>query len=458
MNFATAAYAVFLVITVLIYWVVPRQVGRWWLIIASLLFYGSWNAAFVPGFVALILANYGYGLLASRPRRSKLAVCLAVLTNLTILGIFKYLDWILGSSASLLTLLMGHPVRLWTVGLILPLAISFVTFTLLAYVIDVARGAEPERRLGHFLLFVTFFPHLIAGPIMRGWEFLPQVAKPQPFRLEHVRYAAPLLVFGLLKKAGGDQLAPAVKLVFQSPETMSTTVLWLGLIAFAFQILLDFSGYTDLALGSAALLGYRLPNNFDWPYRATSIQDFWHRWHMTLSRWLRDYVYIPLGGSRHGRRRTYAALLGTMLVGGVWHGAGMTFIVWGAWHGAGLAFHRWYQSRRPQGQGLPPLIGWALTFVFVLLGWVFFRAASITDAIAYLYGMFVPRGGTDTASFGLFVIMFVGLLLLWTPTTRVLRSIAESSRAGWWLALGGMAAIGLAVVPQSTPDFIYFQF
>jgi alginate O-acetyltransferase complex protein AlgI len=337
---------------VCVYWLLPRRAGLLWLLIASFVFYASWNPIYVPGFLLWIGANFGLGLMAAGSHR-RLAVALAVVLDLGLLALFKYADWALGTSWSVLSWLTGSGMSYSPLGLVLPLAISFVTFTMLAYIFDTFRGAQPERNLFRFSLFITFFPHLIAGPIMRGRELLPQLRHPRRFSVLHLRVAAPMLVSGLIKKTMGDALAPSVQRVFGDPAAHSTLALWLGALAFAFQIFLDFSGYTDLALGSATLLGFHLPANFNWPYRSLSIRDFWRRWHMTLSRWLRDYLYIPLGGSRHGRARTYLALMVTMVLGGLWHGAGLTFLVWGTWHGVGLAVNRWNSERADRRIVLP---------------------------------------------------------------------------------------------------------
>ena len=456
MNFVTLSYAVFLLLVVVIYWLLPRRLGRWFLIAASLAFYGSWNALYVPGFVALVVANWGLGLLAvSRPR---LAVVATVTLDLGLLAIFKYLDFAIGSSAGLLELLTGERPEWGMLGLVLPLAISFVTFTMLAYVIDIARGSRPERNLGRYALFVTFFPHLIAGPIMRGYEFLPQVRHPRPLALVHFRLALPLLVSGFVKKVLGDNLAPSVNAVFADPGAFASPFVWIGILAFAFQIFLDFSGYTDLALGSAHMLGFRLPLNFNWPYRATSIQDFWRRWHMTLSRWLRDYLYIPLGGSRHGPARTYLALITTMALGGLWHGAGFTFLVWGLWHGVGLAAHRWWQRDRANPLPIPAPLAWVMTFVFVLIGWVFFRAESMPAALATLSRAF----SLDTT--GQQLPVFVTLLCLvllagqWPGWIELFRRAFPAGSARRYLAYGTAVAVAVMLMPVQTISFIYFQF
>ncbi len=457
MNFVSLTYLAFLIVVVAGYWLMPRAAGRYWLLAASLVFYGSWNAWYVPGFIVLLVLNWAYGRLAAGPHR-RLAVGLAVVTDLGLLAIFKYLDWAVASGSSLLERLTGVELGPTALGLILPLAISFVTFTMLAYVIDIARGAKPERQLINFALFVTFFPHLISGPIMRGREFLPQVRHPRPFATSHFRLALPFLVGGLLKKVIADSLAPLVVATFADPAASSTAGLWLGALAFAFQILFDFSGYTDLALGSAYLLGFKLPRNFNWPYRATSAQDFWRRWHMTLSRWLRDYVYIPLGGSRRGMARMYAALLLTMVIGGLWHGAGWTFIIWGLWHGVGLVVHRWFREGPYRWFRVPVIAAWAMTFTFVLVGWVFFRAESLESAVAYLGGMFQLRDGVSAVPLRIAAVLAIGVLFQWSVFPALAQRLAPYGSRRQYAGFGLALLAAVLLIPVVIPDFIYFQF
>jgi len=445
----------------------PRNLGRWFLLGASLVFYATWNAWYVPGFLVLIGVNYLLGSMAAGPRR-RTAVVAAVLVDLGFLAMFKYLDWAVGTGASVVTWITGEPIDAPVLGLILPLAISFVTFTMLAYVIDVYRGGRPERSPMRFALFVTFFPHLIAGPIMRAREFLPQLRHPRPFSWTYLPIAAPLLVGGLLKKTLGDQLAPGVAVVFGDPAAASTAGLWIGAVAFGFQIYLDFSGYTDMALGSAALMGYRLPRNFDWPYRSLSIQDFWRTWHMTLSRWLRDYLYIPLGGSRHGEARTYMALMTTMTLGGLWHGAGLTFIVWGAWHGIGLSVQRWWRSHRGDPaaggtgdaphRGIPPLLAWALTFGFVTVGWIFFRSLDLDDSLTYLSGMVTPHGGRQPFALPIILGLVLGSIAQWPRVAREAIRLVPATTGRRVAVYGAALLVAVLLAPVAPVDFIYFQF
>ena len=457
MNFVTLTYAVFLLVVVAGYWLVPRSWGRWWLIAASLVFYGSWNPIYVPGFLGLLTANWALAFVAVQ--RPRLAVTVAVAIDVGLLVIFKYMDWMLGSSASVLTYFTGDPVPFGPIGIILPLAISFVTFTMLGYVIDVSRGYRPERRIDRFALFVLYFPHLIAGPIMRGHEFLPQVRHPRPWAMVHLRLAVPLLVSGFVKKIFGDVLAPHVNDVFGSPDAYATPLIWVAILAFGFQIYLDFSGYTDLALGSAHLLGFRLPRNFDWPYRSLSIQEFWRRWHMTLSRWLRDYIYIPLGGSRHGPVRTYAALFTTMVLGGLWHGAGITFVIWGAWHGALLAAHRWLRRDGPlRAIPVPGLLAWAVTFLAVQIGWVFFRSPDLNTAITILGRSVQWSSGTAMLPIPIVVLCLVLLAGQWPGWTRLFTSAAPAGSLRRYAAYGAAVTLAILAMPVESVEFIYFQF
>lgn len=457
MNFVTLLYAVFLLAVVVTYWLIPRSWRRLWLVLASVIFYGTWNPIYVPGFAVLVVANWRLGIAAVH--RPLAAVIAAVVLDVGMLAAFKYSDWLLGSTANVITRLTGDPAPLGPIGLILPLAISFVTFTMLAYVIDVARGYPVERRLDRYALFITFFPHLIAGPIMRGREFLPQVRHPRPWSMVHLRLALPLLVGGLIKKVLGDVLAPTANVVFDDPTSFAAPFIWIGILAFSFQIYLDFSGYTDLALGSAHLLGFRLPRNFDWPYRALSIQEFWRRWHMTLSRWLRDYLYIPLGGSRRGQLRMYVALFATMLLGGLWHGAGLTFVIWGAWHGIGLAAHRWLR-RGPAARTseVPAAVSWLLTFSFVAVGWVFFRALNIGDAFAILRQATSFSGGDATLPLPIILLCAALLAGQWPGWARIFERVAPAGTFRRYAAYGTAVTLAIMLLPVETVDFIYFQF
>jgi alginate O-acetyltransferase complex protein AlgI len=436
------------------YWALPGRLRPWWLLGASLLFYASWNAAYVPGFLVLIAINWWLGLQATGPHR-RAALIAAVVIDLAVLVLFKYLDWVIGSGASAFRMVTGEPVELGAFGLILPLAISFVTFTFLGYAVDVYRGTPPERDPLRFSVFVLFFPHLIAGPILRGHELLPQLRDPRPLRSDDAREAGPRILGGLVKKSIADLLAPSVAAAYADPAAHSTFGLFVATVAFTFQLYLDFSGYTDIALGSAQLMGFKLPRNFDWPYRATNMADFWTRWHMTLGRWLRDYVYFPLGGSRHGPVRTYSAVMVTMVLCGLWHGAGFTYLVWGFLQGVALCAYRWW--RRRDGWHLPLPAAWAVTFAFVLLVRVFFGAESLSAAFEYLRELFTLHDGIAPAGWlvALCALLLVGQAPAVERAVRRLVPVGSPQRSA---AYGAAAVLVIVLLPVTAPAFIYFQF
>lgn len=437
------------------HWLLPRRARPWWLLAASLLFYASWNVGYLPGFLLLILANYGLGL-AAAGRHGRLATTAAVVLDLLVLGVFKYLDVALGGSASLVAWLTGEPVEWGTLGLLLPVAISFVSFTLIAYVVDVYRGAAPERDLLHFAVFVAFFPRLLAGPIMRGHEFLPQLRFRRSFAPALVHMAIPLLVTGLLKKALADQLAPVVSDGFVHMQRYGSLALLAIAVTWTFQLYLDFAGYTDMARGSARLLGIGLPRNFEWPYRSLSMAEFWRRWHITLGTWLRDYLYFPLGGSRRGDLRTSLNLVVTMTLAGLWHGAAFGFVAWGALQGIGLAVNRWWR-RLPGHPVLPIIVSWAVTFGFVVLARIPFVAPDLRAAGEFYAALLVPQGGALPGP-ALAVALVVGVAGQWTGWPPLVRRLVPRRSSRWWLAYGLALAVAVALLPSGSPDFIYQQF
>jgi D-alanyl-lipoteichoic acid acyltransferase DltB (MBOAT superfamily) len=370
------------------------------LVLASLVYYGWERPSQVPIMLASCLLNYFTGLhLARLGRQGREPAAawltgLAVAANLALLAYFKYTGFLLANFNALLGWQVNLPSLAW------PLGISFFTFAQIAYLVDVRRGQEPEDRLLNYLLFVTFFPKVLAGPIVRAQQLLPQLRLPGLARVNHQDLALGLALFvvGLFKKQFlADELAPVVQQAF-GPASQGAVpefyLSWLGVLAYTLQIYFDFSGYSDMALGAARMMGLKLPYNFDSPYKSANIAEFWRRWHITLSFFLRDYLYIPLGGNRKGQVRRYLNLVVTMLLGGLWHGAGWTFIIWGGLHGLYLALHqawrrlldrRWPQRR--QGSLAGAWAGRLLTFFLVSLAWVFFRAPDLTSAMAVFQGM-----------------------------------------------------------------------
>jgi alginate O-acetyltransferase complex protein AlgI len=351
-----------------------------WLSVASLVFYGWWNPWHLPLIAGSIAVNFAVARALQRGAGRAL-LAFGIGANLTVLGVFKYADFFLANAARLTG---GAP---HLIHLALPLGISFFTFTQIAYLVDVYRRRAQEPVLVNYALFVTFFPHLLAGPILHHSEMMPQFAEASNKRPQAGNLAAGLflLTIGLMKKVLlADTFAPIADAGFGAPATLSPLAAWAAALAYTMQIYFDFSGYTDMALGAARMFNIRMPVNFDSPYRATDIREFWHRWHMTLSRFLREYLYIPLGGNRHGELKTAANVLATFLLGGLWHGAAWTFVIWGLLHGAAMVACRWWERR---GVPLPRALAWALTFLFVTVTWVFFRATSLEGALAMLQAM-----------------------------------------------------------------------
>jgi alginate O-acetyltransferase complex protein AlgI len=371
---------------------------------ASLFFYGAWRPLYLLLLIASVAVNFGLGLSMQDPRRRRAIGAFGVALDLSVLCYLKYTNFILDG----LNTLTGTPLPF--ADIILPLGISFFTFQQIAYLVDVMRGAKVERDIVSYTLFVSFFPHLIAGPLVHHAEMIPQFKRGRTGR-SAVLAARGLAIFaaGLFKKVViADNLAQFVTPVFAHLDAgggVSTPWAWLATLAYSLQIYFDFSGYSDMAIGLALLFGIRLPVNFRSPYQAVSIIEFWRRWHITLSRFLRDYLYIPLGGNRLGETRRYLNLLVTMLLGGLWHGAGWNFLVWGGLHGSYLCInHLWRAWRGGHGgkvsASAPSLavqgIGWAITFFAVVVAWVFFRARTAAGAWLMLGGLFGFKPGGPT--------------------------------------------------------------
>ncbi len=470
MLFPTVEFAVFFALVLPISWLLrPYRIAwRWVMLLASYLFYGWWDWRFVGLLVASTVLNQAVvgGLqrtTSSRFRGWLLAA--GVSTNLSILGFFKYYGFfVVQVEVGLHALgIAAHPPLL---EIILPVGISFFTFQALSYVIDVYRGrARPTTLLG-FGVYLAFFPQLVAGPIVRASEFLPQLASPGEAHSIDLPRAVRLIVGGLFKKVViADLLARELAdAAFTHPGDFSGPELLLAVYAFAVQIYCDFSAYSDIAIGVALLLGLRFPDNFDAPYAATSIQDFWRRWHMTLSRWLRDYLYIPLGGNRRGRVRTYVNLAITMLLGGLWHGASWRFVLWGALHGGGLAVERAWQEWRGPGEE-PGLLGrWVrrlLVFHFVCLAWIYFRAPTIEQAGELMAGLTRGWATMPELSAAFYGALGLGMAVQFVPRSWLV--LVEEGYGRLHPVVQGMAVAGFLLAldllgPEGVAAFIYFQF
>ncbi|WP_372742382.1 MBOAT family protein [Neptunomonas sp.] len=373
------------------FWIAGRfgnEVAILWLVIASLFFYGWWDPSYLLIILMSMLCNYFLGKHIYQ-QQSKLLLIIGILGNLAVLGYFKYANFLVVNVA----LLSGSD---WSIEkIVLPLAISFFTFQQIAYLVDSYKKITEEYRFVHYALFVTFFPQLIAGPIVHHKEMLPQFQSSSAFRISshHLAIGIGIFAIGLFKKTViADGIAVYANPVFNGADAGSSPdflVAWSAALAYTFQIYFDFSGYSDMALGLARMFGIVLPLNFYSPYKACSISEFWRRWHMTLSRFLRDYIYIPLGGNQKGSRNRYLFLMTTMLLGGLWHGAGWNFVIWGALHGSYLAInHIWRQySLQFTYLKLNKMVSWLLTMLVVVIAWVFFRANTFDGAVNILQGM-----------------------------------------------------------------------
>ncbi len=357
------------------------------LVLASLFYYSWWNVIYLPLILVSMFFNYFVGNKLSQETQStgkskKSLLTFGVVCNLSLLGYFKYVDFFISNINAVFSSAIPF------LELALPLAISFFTFQQIAYLVDSYRGETKEYDFLNYSLFVTFFPQLIAGPIVHHKEMMPQFANAENKTFSHDNFAAGFYLFtlGLFKKVViADSFAPWANAGFDTAETLNFLEAWATSLSWTFQLYFDFSGYTDMALGIALLFNIRLPLNFNSPYKALNIQDFWRRWHMTLSRFLRDYIYIPLGGNRKGEFKTLNNLMITFLIGGLWHGAGWTFIFWGFLHGIALVIHRLWGKL---GIKMNNILAWFITFNFANIAWVFFRALSWEDAIKVLRGMF----------------------------------------------------------------------
>jgi D-alanyl-lipoteichoic acid acyltransferase DltB (MBOAT superfamily) len=446
----------FLPIAVASYYAVAgsERARQWMLIAASLVFYGWWDARFIPLLVGQVVATW---LLALCHERSGRAVWLylGLVLNLGSLATNKYLDFLLASAESFVGFALPRE------HIILPIGISFFSFQLISYLVDRMRGDAPVYPFRPFALFVLLFPHLIAGPIVRHNEMIPQFAlDPRRPGLWFRSYVGLILFsIGFAKKVlVADNLAKdCVNPLFHDAlgRTLSFAEAWNATIGFALQIFLDFSAYTEMAIGIALLFGLLLPDNFRRPYLAGDLRDFWRRWHITLSNFIRDYLYIPLGGSRHGDARYVLATFGSMAICGLWHGAGWTYVLWGMWHGAGLAICRFWQRL---GRPLPMPVGWGVTMLFVLVGWVLFRAADLATASAVLGSMAGLHGFGGT--FQQAPMIAVGALIsALVPSAHELKDRWLRPTPVVAAAFGLLSAWCILKVGKGAPlSFIYFQF
>lgn len=488
MLFTSLEYLLFLPASVLLYWLLPRRFRLPMLLAGSWFFYASWVPAFLLLIVSMTVFNFFWGAYLHRSEKElhrKTIFVVGIVANLLCLGIFKYANLLITSLSSAVGLASGHDPG-WAVNIILPLAISFFTFEFIHYLFEIYRGNKPVDSFVLFALFAAFFPTQIAGPIKRYPDFVAQMKEDDSkrFRLSMLDEGVPLIVTGFAKKVLlADNLAIMVNMMLKDPLAYGAPELWLFAYAFAFQIYFDFSGYTDIARGSAMLMGYKIPINFNMPYIANNISNFWHRWHISLSTWLRDYLFIPLGGSRGGAWKTNRNLFLTMALGGLWHGASWNFVVWGIYHGLALIVHRQFGELKNKFQALAAFSEtriWnaasvVITFHVVCIGWVFFVVHDISTAFGIVKRMVLLKPIFSHAEqSGQFlvlrpelpvvvlvaVIVTGGLLLAnvpvsWMNQTNVFRRAPAFLKAAYCCVL---ILLMVTFLPDNTEPFIYFQF
>ncbi|MEL6286233.1 MAG: MBOAT family O-acyltransferase [Pseudomonadota bacterium] len=467
MLFVEPRFFVFFAIVAALYWALRSNLPRKYLLLgASYVFYAAWDVRFLSLIVFCTALNYVVARYFVGPehKRAKLAFWAAIWGNLAVLGLFKYFGFFTDSLVDLAAaggFTLSHP----TINIVLPVGISFYTFQAMSYVIDVRRkhiGAETS--FTNVALYIAFFPQLVAGPIVRAADFLPQLRRARVRADVAIQPALVLFMLGFIKKACiSDNIAPFVDEIFNNPAAYTTEAVISGVLLYGVQIYCDFSGYSDMAIATAMLLGYQFPKNFDAPYLSPSITIFWRRWHISLSSWLRDYLYIPLGGNRLGDVKRDRNLMTTMVLGGLWHGASYNFLIWGFLHGAALIVNREWASRFAFLKGKIPLAdlwGTLATLYWVFLAWIFFRANTLPEAwqITTTY-VTLQSPGTRDMDFAAwpFLVAFAGLHWLghrYNALERVERAPLDAFAVG----MGLTAALAIAFLPTGYRPFVYFQF
>ena len=470
MLFVELRFFVFFAIVFSLYWMLRSNEWRKRLLLAaSYTFYGAWDWRFL-GLIMLVTAvTYWVGKNAElRPKgdavRSR-ALTFGIIFSLCVLGLFKYFNFF-SESFSGLANLAGLPVNAVTLQLVLPVGISFYTFQSISYMVDVHRGDIPARRsLLDVSFYIAFFPQLVAGPIVRASDFVPQMVSSRLWSRVDVRACLSLFLVGFIKKACiSDNIAPYVDLIFNAPTDFTAASIIAGVLLYGVQIYCDFSGYSDMAIATAGLLGYNFPPNFRAPYLARDIQDFWRRWHMSLSFWLRDYLYIPLGGNRKGETRRNMNLMTTMVLGGLWHGASINFLIWGGLHGTSQIVEKIWNTLvashiKPFGIA-GPIIGGIITYYWVNLAWIFFRAENLQEAlvISKAYVLLQSSGVETLPPFVWTVLALLGAVHVIANNLNVFDRLKTIPSRPFALVYGAAFALAISFVPLGYRPFIYFQF
>ncbi len=473
MLFTSLHFFVFFILVVVFSAVLRRHAPRaeiLFLVIASAYFYGQWSWHYLILIYITILVDFFLGRRLDASTHPRRFLALSLIVNLGILVFFKYANFLIESGNRLLQF-SGSNLHFSTLDFLLPVGISFYTFQSLSYTIDIYRGElTPRRKLLDYALFVSFFPQLVAGPIVRAREFFEQLDGQRRFTFAMAQSGFLLILIGLVKKTVfADNLALVADPVFNAPDQYGSLSILLAVYAFAFQIYFDFSGYTDIAIGAAKFLGFRFPKNFDHPYTALSVQDFWRRWHITLSRWLRDYLYISLGGNRHGQWKTARNLFITMFLGGLWHGASWNFAIWGSLHGLYLSAEKLLRTPQKDGQTLEQKLHrtrlgrglrWLITFNLVCLAWIFFRAGDFDDSLLMLSRLMYWENQPVTAGQWLTLAALLGFVFLhWLGARH--QWTTRSGRMGtteYVLLSVALVVLLAGFSVRESSAFIYFQF
>ncbi len=471
MLFVELRFFFFFALVFALAWLLPKNVQRKAVLTAaSYVFYAAWDWRFLALIWFVTATCYLVGLRVGETSpltdaAKKVWIGLGVAVSLAVLGVFKYFNFFADSFADLAGL-VGLPSGQVTLNLVLPVGISFYTFQAISYMVDVyRRDIKADRSLLDVSFYIAFFPQLVAGPIVRASNFVPQMETLRRWSDVDVKFCVTLFLIGLIKKSCiSDNVAPYVDLIFASPADYNAMSIIAGVLLYGVQIYCDFSGYSDMAIATAGLLGYKFPPNFNSPYLAPNIQDFWRRWHISLSTWLRDYLYIPLGGNRRGNMRRDVNLMTTMLLGGLWHGASFNFVIWGGLHGAALAIERVWNNRVaarfPKMGAAGMILGVALTYYFVNFAWIFFRAATLEEAVQ-IAKVYLTLQSTGTQSLPDIVWpLMIGLAAIHYLANRyrledLFRSLRPVPLA---LAIGTAAAFAIAFTPTGYRPFVYFQF
>jgi len=449
-----------------------------WLGLSSLVFYGWLSRKAVPLLIISIGVNYYFGFLLARPwadsRGKYWTLVAALVLNLSILGIFKYADFFIGNvNGALAALTIG---QIQTLKLTLPIGISFFTFTQIAFLVDCYEGKVRERSFANYFVFVTYFPHLVAGPVIHHAQLIPQLRRPETFRINYNMVATGLTIFviGLSKKMLlADPLSEYADKLFTAAGIGAAPMLiasWSGVLAYTFQIYFDFSGYSDMAIGLSLLFGIHLPINFNSPYKATSIIDFWRRWHISLSTFLRDYLYIRLGGNKFGEARRFLNIFITMLLGGLWHGASWTFVLWGALHGLYLVINHAWRALVPLQDGhsnVSNSVGWLITFPCICFAWVLFRSERLASAANIFQGMLGMNGiGPEGADRSFFILLALSFFItlgvkncaeLFSYSPYKFTAVSWKPDLKWAITITAIFAICVLKIGKVSP-FLYFQF